>query len=194
MRIVLPSLLVLVAGTGTAQLERQHDSHEHGRADLQLAYADGQLEVTFRATGSDIVGFEHAPRDELQRSGIRSALKTLEDAAVWLAFEPAGACVFSDARARALGFKAEDANGITTGTDDNNHDHHDDHDHDIGHDGHGEFQVTLKAGCGATPTSVNVDLAGHFSQLARIRVDFLTEDHQGRTELHGGRGVVRLTP
>lgn len=186
MRIVLPSLLVLVAGTSTAQLERQHDSHEHGRADLQLAYADGQLEVTFRATGSDIVGFEHAPRDELQRSGIRSALKTLEDPAVWLTFEPAGACVFSDAQASSLGFQAVDASGNAAEADDDHHDH--------GHDGHGEFQVTLKADCGTAPTSMKIDLVSHFSQLSRIRVDFLTGDHQGRAELQGGRGVVRLTP
>lgn len=200
MRIVLLPLL-LTAPLATAQVERQHDSHEHGRADLQLAYADGRLEVEFRAPGSDIVGFEHSPRDALQQSGIDQSLETLGNGSRWLTFEPADACVFAGGEAHVHGFKAQE--GASDGSDDHDHDHdeHAEHDHEHGDDhaghgesGHGEFHASLKADCATAPKAVHVNLGGYFSGLARVRVDFLADDRQGRVELPGGRGVVVLVP
>lgn len=196
--------LLLTAPLASAQIAHQHDSHEHGRADLQIAYADGQLEVEFTAPGSDIVGFEHAPRDRLQHSGIEKSLETLRDGRIWLAFEPADACAFTDSNAHVHGFNAQQASSEGGHGEDDDHDHRDGHaghDHGAGqgedadhHGGHGEFHASLKAECAKAPVSVRVNLGGYFSSLSRVRVDFLAEDHQGRVELPGGRGEVRLVP
>lgn len=191
---ILPLLTLFVSPAALAQIERQHGSHEHGRADLQLAYADGRLELELTAPGSDIVGFEHVPADVVQQQAIDRALAILGDGANWLRIDPAQACAFTEANAHTHGFKA----GAAHADHDHDHGHHhedgeDGHDED-GHDSHGEFHVALKADCATAPASIHVDLVRHFPGAARIRVEFLNEDHQGRGELEGGKGVVVLKP
>jgi hypothetical protein len=193
----LPLLSLLLATTAMGQIERQHDSHEHGRADLQLAWADGRLELELTAPGSDIVGFEHAPGDASQQQAIDSALAVLGDGSAWLSFSPAQACRFTGGGAHTHGFKngGEHAHDEHDGHDEH-HDHDSHHHGDADHEGvgHGAFHVALTAECASAPAAIQVDLRRHFPAAARIRVDFLTDDHQGRVELDAGQGVVRLQP
>lgn len=185
MRIAL--LLSLAAASALAQVERQHGHHEHGRITLQLAQADGVLEVRLEAPGSDLVGFEHVPAGPAQQAAIDAALAILRDAPAWLEFTPADACTWEGSEAVAPGYGSSDGAGLDRADEDARHRH----DH---HDAHGEFHAVLRGSCRTGPAALRVDLHRHFPGVQRVRVDFINGDHQGQASLQGGKGVVDLQP
>lgn len=161
---LLPAAILLACAPAIAQVEHQHGAHVHGVAQATLVVADGTLALELTVPGMDLVGFEHAPRDDGQQARIDAALATLEATAQWLAFEPAGSCVVVQADAHTHGYAAaadrpddaadahaghahapepsgqdQAARGHRHGHDhDHDHAHGDHHDHGHRHeDGHG---------------------------------------------------------
>lgn len=196
-------LLCLAAGAAVAQVPREQAVHAHGITSITLAVVEGTFELQLSAPGMDLVGFEHAPGDSQQAQAIAAANATLERSGDWLAFEPAGSCVVTSADAHTHGFEDEasagdagtDAAGHAGhGGDHENHDHDHDHDNDD-HDhagGHGEFHLTLKGTCSATPQALQLDLASRFAGIETIRVDLITDSAQDRVELGAGQTRVPL--
>jgi hypothetical protein len=54
-----------------------HGAHVHGVAALDVAVEGGKLELHLVSPLDSLVGFEHAPRTEAERSALRSLQKTL---------------------------------------------------------------------------------------------------------------------
>lgn len=199
-------LLVLVAASTHAQVGREQAAHVHGTTAITLAVVDGTFELELVAPGMDLVGFEHAPRDAQQTQAVAAATATLERSGDWLAFEPGGSCIVTQANARSHGFghdatvagappdrtAAHDGHAdVGDGTDhDGGHDH-DDHGHgDAG--GHGEFQLQLTGTCSASPQALRIDLGARFPGIGQIRVDLVTDSAQDRVELGAGQTRVPL--
>src|SRR5690606_20886978 len=55
----------------------QHAAHEHGVADLRVAAEGNTVVIEFDSPLDNLVGFEHAPRDDAQRMALRTAEKRL---------------------------------------------------------------------------------------------------------------------
>lgn len=137
------ALILLVAGTASAQVEHQHGAHVHGVAQATLVVADGTLALELTVPGMDLVGFEHAPRDADQQARIDSALAALEASGQWLALEPEGSCVIDTATAHTHGYKTAAAADAGPGQGHQDHAHaaepasdghrHADHGHAQGH-------------------------------------------------------------
>ncbi|MBX3724448.1 MAG: DUF2796 domain-containing protein [Xanthomonadales bacterium] len=207
---LLPTVLLLASGVAGAQVEHQHGAHVHGVAQATLVVAEGTLALELTVPGMDLIGFEHAPRDEGDRARIEAALATLEASAQWLAFEPAGSCVVVHAEAHTHGYKAvthaddepKDAHGHHAHASEpasdahphgHGHDHGKDHDHDHDHgDGHGEFHLELRGTCSGRPGHAVLSLDRHFEGLGTVRIDLIAGDRQDRVELPHGRGRVDL--
>lgn len=85
--LALPLVLPLTfAQAGEARHGHRHDqeghaslaAHEHGSARMNLAL-DGQLlEIEFASPAMNLVGFEHAPRSDADKSRIAAARSSLE--------------------------------------------------------------------------------------------------------------------
>lgn len=215
--LIATAVALLLSGPALAQTEREHGVHVHGRGQINLAVDENHLELELTAPGMDIVGFEHAPREDSQRAAIDAALAILNNADNWLAFEPAGACTAGEIKAHTHGYAAgdghdhhhDDKHGDHAhdhdhdehGDPDHGHDKHDDHDgeHDHGHDhddheghDHAEFHLRLRADCTRPPQAVQLRLAERFPGIELLRVDLITPTRQDRVELSSGQTRVRL--
>jgi uncharacterized glyoxalase superfamily protein PhnB len=77
---------------GAEKEQRHHDAHEHGAAELNLAWEGNTVTVEFESPAVNIVGFEHQPRNDAQKQSVQDALATLRNADKLFAFTPAAGC------------------------------------------------------------------------------------------------------
>jgi hypothetical protein len=57
---------------------RHHEAHEHGVAHLNVALEGNDLYVELISPAANIVGFEHHPHTEAQKSAVSTAVQTLK--------------------------------------------------------------------------------------------------------------------
>lgn len=196
------SSAALLAGSVMAQLERQHDTHVHGTAMGNLSMDGNALRLELEIPGINLVGFEHPPASDQQRSELDSALAFLREAN-WLATDPRANCELASMSVHAHGFSADDI-----------HDHHehehephegrhdhahpgDDHHHDHGHGSaqdHAEFHllVTLECQSGERLSWVDLQLFEAYPGNAEIVVDVLTERVATQARLSAGNVRIGL--
>jgi len=115
--------LVGVAYAASEDGHREHGAHEHGRGMLDIVAEGEELVVEFRIPAANVVGFEHAPRDDAEREAVRKASETFRDPASVLALPAEAECEVEEAEAGIVGMGAG-------GDDDHGHGAHD-HDHDV---------------------------------------------------------------
>ena len=72
--------------------KRQLDSHEHGVSVLKIAAEKNMIEMELESPADDIVGFEHAPENEKQKSQINKALAIFKDKKGVFMPTPAAGC------------------------------------------------------------------------------------------------------
>ncbi len=78
--------------SGAAAAETSHGAHEHGAAELELAVEGSDVVVNFASPMYNLVGFEHAPRDEPDREAIAAARALLEDPGSLVRLQADAAC------------------------------------------------------------------------------------------------------
>lgn len=64
---------------GVTAAETSHGAHEHGTAEIELAVEGSDVVVNFASPVHNLVGFEHAPRDDQDREAVAAALALLDD-------------------------------------------------------------------------------------------------------------------
>ncbi|MCC4800327.1 ZrgA family zinc uptake protein, partial [Enterovibrio norvegicus] len=109
---------------------RQHSAHQHGLVEWVIAQDGNDLLVEIAAPGSDVVGFEHAPKNDEQTTALNSALIALADANALFAVNSGANCSLEEKDINHTLAASKDDDH-----DDHGHDEHKDHD-DHGHDDH----------------------------------------------------------
>ncbi len=71
----MAALVLACAAVGASAAE----SHEHGSAELELAVEGSDVLMHFASPLHNLVGFEHAPRDDRDREAIAAARVLLDD-------------------------------------------------------------------------------------------------------------------
>jgi hypothetical protein len=89
--ILAPLLTIAPALAGDAS-GQQPRAHQHGAARLQVGLAGPALEVAFEGPADNILGFEHAPRTEAQKTAVARAEQRLKQAAELFTTPPAADC------------------------------------------------------------------------------------------------------
>lgn len=194
MKLKLPCLstesvlfLVLCAAypVGAVAETRQHGSHEHGAAVLNVAVAGATLAVEFIAPAANIVGFEHAPSSEEQERAVHQALELLESGNVMTV--PAEAdCRLARAEVETEGAAHRDEHDA-----DKEHEVHakeedggrEEHTED--EETHSEFHAEYEYQCqNITALShIDVELFKYFPGNDDITVQVITPNGQSGTEL-----------
>lgn len=164
---------------------REHGAHVHGVANLDLAVDGNEIAAALTAPAMNIVGFEHAPRNDDQHRAVDQAAAWLKDGTQWLVPSASAACRLETARV---------ASGLLDMDDPDEHDD-DSHDHD-GHvdDVHSEFQVHLAYHC-ANPDElrrVEIRLFEQFPGMERIQLQAITDIRQTGGALTAGDAVINL--
>lgn len=159
------SMLTILAGVAYAASDdghREHAAHEHGRGMLDIVAEGEELVVEFRIPAANVVGFEHAPRNDAEREAVRKVSETFRDPASVLALPAEAECEVEEAEAGIVGMDAGEHDDHAHEGEDHDHDadehaketHEDhdhakeegedhDHDHDHGHakEGHDEHSA-----------------------------------------------------
>ena len=122
--VLAGAILTGVAFAASEGEHREHEAHEHGRGMLDIVAEGEELVVEFRIPAANVVGFEHAPRDDAEHEAVRKAAETFRNPASVLVLPAEAECEVEEAEAGIVGMGAEE--------------HDDDHAHegeDHGHDG-----------------------------------------------------------
>ena len=97
------ALLAGVALAASDDGHREHDPHEHGRGMLDIVLEGEELVAELRIPAVNVVGFEHAPRDDTEREAVREALARLANAATVLVPAADAECEIEDVEAEIAG-------------------------------------------------------------------------------------------
>jgi hypothetical protein len=98
--IAATALATMVLGPNSLQAsERQLDSHEHGVSTLKLAQENETVLFELEAPGNDIVGFEHAPKNDDQQAAVKRALSQFEKPEAIFVLSAEAQCVASNQHA-----------------------------------------------------------------------------------------------
>ena len=207
---VVPVLVASAAFAASEDGHREHDAHEHGHGTLDVAVEGEELVVEFRIPAVNVVGFEHAPRDDAEREAVRQALAPFKDAASVLVPSPDAMCEVEAVEAGLSSMEEEahhehDESREDEGGEEHEHEGHeheeDQHEkdaHDEEHDAeaHSELHAAYHFHCHAPERldRIEVRVFEHLHDAEEIEARVVTPAVQTAMELHPGEAVVELTP
>ena len=178
---------------------REHGAHEHGRGALDIAVEGEELVVEFRIPAANVVGFEHAPRDDAEREAVRRALAPFQDAASLLTLPTEAECELETLHAGLWSMDLEEAGeGEEHGHEEHGHEkeEHDEHGAEPADEAHSELRATYHFHCHA-PDELSVMEVRAFEHLLdadEIDVRVVTPRAQRAMELHPPETRVELGP
>ena len=204
---VLALSALLPVGSAVAQ----HGPHVHSISNGTLAVDQNQIEFTLQSPGSNLVGFEHPPRNEEQTATFKQAKAVLETGD-WVLFDPASGCSIVEIELETPGFHAAEEHdhhdhnhdhehAHEHGDDDHHHhadhDHKDDHEHNHDHNSghkHAEFHLRLQAECENIDQLgwITFELFDGWPDNQELKLDVLTDRIQQRFELSADNNRVEL--
>ena len=215
------AILTSVALAASEGEHREHEAHEHGRGMLDIVAEGEELVVEFRIPAANVVGFEHAPRDDAEHEAVRKATEVFRNPASVLVLPAEAECEVEEAEAGIVGMGAEEDDDDHGHDEDEHakdeheeeeheeegedHDHakeeeHEEHDDEHSADSDGEAHSELRAAyhfhCHAPERLVRIEVRvfEHLHDAEEIDVRVVTATAQTAMELHPGETVVELAP
>ncbi|MDR7120087.1 DUF2796 domain-containing protein [Rheinheimera soli] len=148
-------------------------AHQHGVARLELFQLATDLQISFYATASDILGFEHQPETQAELDAVKKA-KTLLAEPDKL-FSIAGADCHLKHHQSNLAELQQHAEA----------EHKDSHYHDHKHTGHSDIESSYQFSCTSVtePVTVRVNLFSLFPDLQQIQSSWITQKGQSAATL-----------
>jgi hypothetical protein len=175
---LLAMAVILAASVATYA---QH-AHEHGAARLEVALDGGKLSISLDSPLDNLVGFEHAPRNEKQRAALAKMTDDLKRTERLFELPAAAACEPVRAESTHPHVASQAAKPP-----------HEDGKH--GHeDAHAELQATWEFAC-ARPEAlgrITVRLFDVFRGIRRIEAQTATRKGQGSASLSAAKRELAL--
>ena len=211
---------ILLAGAAFAASDderREHDAHEHGHGALDIVVEGEELVIELRIPAVNVVGFEHAPKDDAERKAVRQALVPFGDATSLFVLPAEAECEVEEAEAAIVSMGHEDEHEGEEHADGDGHDHEkdeheadehakdeheeDEHEHekngsDSDAEEHSELRATYHFHCHAPERlgEIDVRVFEHLLDAEEIDVRVVTPAAQLAMELDSESTVVRLAP
>ena len=201
-------LLACTAFAASDDERREHEAHEHGHGTLDIVVEGEELVIELRIPAVNVIGFEHAPKDDAEREAVRQALVPFADATSLFVLSAEADCEVEEAEAAisSMGHEDEhegeghgDGDGHGHEKDGHETDEHEEHAED-GSDSdaeaHSELRATYHFHCHAPERLGEIDVRAfeHLRDAEEIDVRVVTPTAQLGMELHSGSTVVRLAP
>ena len=199
-----PAVLACAAFAASDGEHREHEAHEHGHGTLDIVLEGEELVIELRMPAVNVIGFEHAPRDDSEREAVRQALVPFGDAASVLELPAEAECEAEEVEAEVAGMTLEaDHDGEENGHESDGHAEieHDEHEH-AGHDSdadseaHSELHATYRFHCHEPERlgRIHVRAFEHLLDAEEIDVRLVTPAAQRAMELRPDSSVVELAP
>lgn len=183
-------LLVTLLGLGALQLGNTvfategddllgggHGAHVHGVASLNLVLDGLALHLEFESPAMNLVGFEHRPSTEADRTRLSRMVEALREADRLFRFDEAAGCRLQDVKIASTQLEGD---SVT-------------HDQDRG-DHHADVRAVYLFDC-QRPSRLErltVELFDHFPGVERLNVQFIVGDTQGSARLSPNDPAVFL--
>ena len=172
----LPACLALACAIAPLHPQaHEPGAHVHGVAELRIVVDGAQLQISLESPLDNLLGFEHAPSTDLQRTAVRQMARTLRDTGSVLTPTAAAHCHVTTVR---LASSAALGESIAVTPADG--------------DGHADLDADFSWTCDAPQalTGVDVDLMRHFPGLRRLKVQVAAPSGQRALDLLPGRRSV----
>ena len=204
--VAIPFILVPESFASSEEEYREHAPHEHGHGAIDIVMEAEEVVIEIRIPAVNVVGFEHAPRDDEEHEAIRRALVPFEDASSALVLPGEAGCEVENVRASIAGMTHESerhqdeaGNGHEQhGHDTHGHKEHDyeEHEEQADEEDHSELHATYHLHCHAPGQLRQVDMRvlKHLHDIEEIDVRLVTPDAQRALTLHAGKTVIELAP
>lgn len=172
----LTTFLLFVSVAYSAEDHRQHDAHEHGEAQLNIALEGSTLHLELDSPAMNLIGFEHRPRDKKQHAVLQQAITMLKQGPQLFALAPAARCTLAKANVETPLQGA-----------------HEKHQHEQEEE-HADFNAHYLFECphAAALQHIEVRLFKLFPGIEELAVQLLTDTGQYRMILHANDPVIKL--
>ena len=204
-----PALLACAVLAEQDGERREHMAHEHGHGTLDIVVEGEELVMELRIPGVNVVGFEHAPRDDAEREAVRQALVPFGDAALLFVLPADAKCEVEETRAEILDMAheddregrghEEDEHGVDEVEEQEEQEEHEEreaHDPDSVSEAHSELRATWRFHCREPGRldELEVRVFEHLHDAEEIDVRVVTPAAQLAMALHPDSTVVELSP
>ena len=218
--------LLAAAGAFAASEDghREHDPHEHGHGALDIVLEGENLVAEFRIPAVNVVGFEHAPRDDAEREAVHEAVVRFANAAAVLVPAADAECEIEDAEVEIAGtdhdgsWRVGAQGEVEEGHEEEGHakpeheeeeheeeghakseheeEEHDEHAGESGAEAHSELHATYHFHCHAPERLARIDVRVFdlLHEAEEIGVRVVTATAQTAMDLHPGETVVEISP
>ena len=199
------SLLTLLAlgATGSLAVEkhehahdhghRQHDSHVHGIAALNLVLEGQKIYVEIDSPAANIVGFEHAPSSDADRLVLDKAVATLKDGDRLFRFNDAAGCRMETVSVASTLLDEGHDDHASQHTSDRGQEKKDEHDfEEHEREAHSNIVAVYQFECSAPRKiqDVNVEFFDAFPLMEKLELQYIIEARQDAKELTAGNRIV----
>ena len=193
--LIIIFYISLISANGLAFGREVHGVHNHGVANLTLAFESGALEVQFESPAESLLGFEHEPKTQKQIETIEKTKALLNSATKVLSIGGAN-CSLDRVTVDILGPAGQaltEEQGQEQG-----HGHHDSDEQHIENDrpdvSHSEVSAMYVFKCADDDELqfITVLLFEHFSGLEKINVNWVTATQQGKAILRPEYSTLEL--
>jgi len=162
-------LVISLSAVSYAEKRRHHDAHSHDSSEVEIVYIENDLSIGVKASMSNIVGFEHAPKTTKQKEQIKAAEAFWKAADKVFTIKPQDACKLKSAEVE---FENEEK----------------DHDHDHGHKdkkaAHADMEAEYEFTCSKKATGLEFAALKSY-KLGDVKVKYVIGAKQGSVELSG---------
>jgi hypothetical protein len=189
-RSAAASIVSALIAAVTPPVAAQHGAHVHGHGRMGVAIEDGQLYVELELPAVNVVGFEHPPRSDAERTGTRAALERFASTERLLRPSAAAGCEVTEVEVELPGSALHDGQ-IRDRHDADKHEH--EHENSSG-DAHGELRARYRWRC-ATPASLTAIEVGVFAAtegIEKLAAEVLGAGVQAAQDLTPADTVLRL--
>lgn len=168
---------------------RELGPHVHGHGTLNIAIEGNRVSMELEVPGMDIVGFEHAPSTDDQKTAVEKAKTRLGEPLGMFSLPTAAGCTVAEAKV-AIEAEHGDHDG-----DDHKHDEKGDGDHDRdAAGGHNQFEASYALDC-TNPselTTITFDYFALFAGAHDLTVIVVAAKGQSKYEVSRSKPTLDL--
>lgn len=105
------AIFSLVLGLVSAPLAASPHTHAHGKGEMEITVQDGSIRAIFRTPMDSLLGFEHAPKTEAQKTAVAQLKIKLSKPTLFFEPTPAAQCVAGASEASSTLFTGQVSGG-----------------------------------------------------------------------------------
>lgn len=186
------SLLVFTTLSYAESERRQHDAHQHGVADLNIALSKHELVIELRSPAYNVFGFEHSPANEQEAQYVVERIALLKKADQLFSINPKAVCQLRTVEIENP-FEhdlEEDHEHDKTNEQEGDHEHHEhegDHEHhEPEKTTHTDIEALYRFSCKKAQQITSLDALGLFTKFPNfetLNVQWVSDIRQSAKHL-----------